>query len=475
MSATQAPKLYLLNLYPGNVGVTVTGLTPTETLYGTEWVSNGQSVSYVLGQYYYVDISSLISSYNDGVQISAPQANINQYSIDGFPQGVDTVTLVIENGTVSMQFTTPDDVILQNANTDLTQVYQNLLSLISEYASGQPLSQSALSSVSSTLQQINKMLQGAEQSENLASISSEGISALQQVYNNLNQIYNSLTNKTLTVEELQSLQLPSYSTPEASTIASDYTQFLNNAINIMQNASPQGNSSTSSSTSTPTSSTSPTSSQSSTSPTTSTSSSSSVSSSPPPTTSSSSGSTPSSSASSSSSSSTPTSTSATSSASSQSSTSSPTTSPTSSLSSPTIPKGQVLAQIQAGDIGSLLSEASEIPQDMIPLVNTVIQLYQLYGIPDGTPLSTVVERLLSDIRDAYYKISNHKQEEVNTQKISQLLQIYNTLASNGLAPQSQSASKLNELAKTSGIIPALPAVLGQPYPGRVYDNYSNFI
>jgi hypothetical protein len=108
---------------------------------------------------------------------------------------------------------------------------------------------------------------------------------------------------------------------------------------------------------------------------------------------------------------------------------------------------------------------------MIPLVNAVVQLYQLYGVPDGTPLSTVVERLLSDIRDAYYKITNHKQEEVNTQQLTQLLQIYNTLASNNLAPPSQSATKLSTLVKTSGIMPALPAVLGQYYPGRVYANY----
>jgi len=131
----------------------------------------------------------------------------------------------------------------------------------------------------------------------------------------------------------------------------------------------------------------------------------------------------------------------------------------------------VLAQIKAGDISALLSGASEIPQNMIPLVNAVVQLYQLYGLPDGTPLSTAVERLLSDIRDAYYKITNHKQEEVNTQQLTQLLQIYNTLASNNLAPPSQSASKLSTLVQTSGIMPALPAVLGQYYPGRVYSNY----
>jgi len=107
---------------------------------------------------------------------------------------------------------------------------------------------------------------------------------------------------------------------------------------------------------------------------------------------------------------------------------------------------------------------------MIPVVNAVSQLYQMYDIPDGTPLSTAVERLLRDIRDAYYKISNHKQEQVNTQKLSNILQIYNTLASGGLAPASESASKLSNLVKTSGIIPAIPAVLGQSYPGSVHSN-----
>ena len=130
----------------------------------------------------------------------------------------------------------------------------------------------------------------------------------------------------------------------------------------------------------------------------------------------------------------------------------------------------MLSQIQAGDLTSLQSEISEIPPNMIPVVGAVIKLYELYDIPDGTPLSTVVQRLLSDIRDAYYKISNHKQEEVNTQKLSQLLQVYNTLASSGLAPVSESASKLSNLVQTSGIVPAVPAVLGQYYPGSVYSN-----
>jgi len=133
----------------------------------------------------------------------------------------------------------------------------------------------------------------------------------------------------------------------------------------------------------------------------------------------------------------------------------------------------VLAQIRAGDLSSLQSEIPEMPPDMVPVVSAVNQLYDMYDIPSGTPLSTAVQRLLSDIRDAYYKISNHKQEGVNTQQISQLLQIYNTLVSNGLAPQSQSASKLRKLVQTSGTIPALPAVLGQSYPGNVYNSNSN--
>jgi len=437
--SSQVPNLYLLNMYPGNVGVTVSGLTPTEVTMGgetyTQYVSNGQSVSYVMSPYNYVNISYLISSCNDGVQIYAPQAGIPQSSIEGFC-GLQTVTLIIRNGYVDIQFDTPENIlksylynnILQNMDTDLSKIYQELLTLISEYASGQSLSQSALSEVSSTLQDIGNMLQNAEQFENQASLSFEGVSALQEVYNNLVEIYNSLTSNSLTVDELQSLQLPSYSTPEASAIASSYSQFLNNAINIMQNSSSQSSSS-SSQPSSSSSSSQPSSSSSSSQPSSSSSSSQRLS---PP---------------------------------------SPIASPISPTTPPTLSQGQVLAQLKAGDISSLLSGASEIPQNMIPLVNAVIQLYQLYGLPDGTPLSTAVERLLSDIRDAYYKITNHKQEEVNTQQLTQLLQIYNTLASNNLAPPSQSVTKLSTLVQTSGIMPALPAVLGQYYPGRVYSNY----
>jgi len=133
-------------------------------------------------------------------------------------------------------------------------------------------------------------------------------------------------------------------------------------------------------------------------------------------------------------------------------------------------RSQVLAQIQAGDIDSLQSELAEIPPDMIPLVNAVTQLYRIYDEPNGTPLSSIVERLLSDLRNAYFQISNHKQEEVNIQQLIQLIKIYNTLANNGLAPISQSAIKLKKLIQTSETTPALPPVIGQTYPGRIYDN-----
>ena len=462
--SSQIPIVYILNLNPSTVGVTVADETDQQT------------ASFVMSPYYYVNISFLLSSNNDTIEISAPSANINQAVISGFPSNVQTVTLIIQNGSVSMQFDTPQDIlqsylynnILQNMNSDLTRIYQDLTTLISQYASGQTLSQSLLSDASSVLQDLNNMLQKAIQFVTQTVIKSDVVSVLQQVYNNLNQIYSSLTNKTLTVGVLQNLQLTvSYSSPEASAVASGYSQFLNNAINIMQNASPQSSSSSSQSSTITTSTTTSQLSSSLQSTSSSSSTSTSPTPSPPVTSSQSSGSTAPSS---------PLSTQA----SSQSSSSSPSTSPASSsatsptsptTSSPTLSQGQVLAQIQAGDISALLSGASEIPQNMIPLVNAVVQLYQLYGLPDGTPLSTAVERLLSDIRDAYYKISNHKQEEVNTQQLTQLLQIYNTLASNNLAPPSQSASKLSTLVQTSGIMPALPAVLGQYYPGRVYSNY----
>ena len=472
-------EVYLLNLYPGSVTVTVTDNT------------NGNSLTYTLSQYQYVDISSMISSPNDRLTVQVP--GVGTGNIQLFPSNAQTIYITQNNiysNSLPAVATLKEilyDNILQDMNLELAKVYEALLSLISAYASGKSLSPATLSNVSSTLQQINNMLQNAIQFEKETSTSFEGVSAYQQVYNNLNQIYESLTNDTLTVGELQSLQLPSYSTPEAGTIASIYTRFLNNAINTMESASSHSNSSTSSSSSTSSRPRSSTSSPSSTSSQSNgetwtcwwkgqqipcsevaqyqgaetsgplppgsygwiSTHTSNVIPTPPP---SSGGTTVSPSS--------PT----------TSPTSSSTTSPTSSTSPTTISQGQVLAQIQAGDISSLRSEISEIPPEMLPVVSAVTQLYQEYDIPDGTPLSTVVGRLLSDIRDAYYKISNHKQEQLNTQKLSMILKLYNTLARSGLVPASQSASKLSNLVQTSGIIPAVPSVLGQSYPGKIYSN-----
>jgi len=203
-------EVYLLNLYPGSVTVTVTDNT------------NGNSQTYTLSQYQYVDISSMVSSPYDQLTVQVPGVGTTNIPIPLY----STQTIYITENNIYSDSLPPIatlkeilyDNILQNMNLELAKVYLALNSLISEYASGKSLSPSTLSNVSSTLQQINKMLQNAIQFENESSTSFEGVSAYQQVYNNLNQIYESLTNDTLTVEELQSLQLPSYSTPVAGTI-----------------------------------------------------------------------------------------------------------------------------------------------------------------------------------------------------------------------------------------------------------------
>ena len=202
-------EVYLLNLYPGSVTVTVTDN------------SNGNSQTYTLSQYQYVDISSMISSPYDSLTVQVPGVGTSNIQLFAPTQTIYITQNMIYANSLPAVATLKEilyDNILQNMNLYLAKVYQALLSLISAYASGKPLSQSALSYVSSTLQQINNMLQNAIQFENETSTSFEGVSAYQQVYNNLNQIYESLTNHTLTVEELQSLQLPSYSTPEASGV-----------------------------------------------------------------------------------------------------------------------------------------------------------------------------------------------------------------------------------------------------------------
>jgi len=281
----------------------------------------------------------------------------------------------------------------------------------------------SIANLRSYLQQIYDGLQKAINFQNQAGVHFAIVDVWCQIYKNLKTICEELSNGTLTVSSLQSLRMPSdiyanasssYERAIAQQCVDDYCKNLNYFISLLSSTQSSTTSSTSSTT-TP----------------------------PNPTSSSSS--------------------SATSSSGTTVSSSSPTT----------ISQGQILAQIQAGDINSLQSEMSELPSNMVPVVSAVIQLYQTYDIPDGTPLSTAVERLLSDIRDAYYKISNHKQELVNTQQLSKLLQIYKTLASNGLAPASESASKLSKLVQTSGVMPALPAVLGQSYPGSVYNNNVN--
>ncbi len=76
----------------------LSGLTPTKViiwgLTANEYVPNGQSASYVMQPYEYVNISYLISSCDDGVQVVAPQAGIPQSSYEGFC-GLQTVTLII--------------------------------------------------------------------------------------------------------------------------------------------------------------------------------------------------------------------------------------------------------------------------------------------------------------------------------------------------------------------------------------------
>ena len=196
--SSQIPIVYLLNLNPGTVGVIVTDETDQQT------------ASFVMSPYYYVNISFLLSSNNDTIEISAPSANINQAVISGFPSNVQTVTLIIQNGSVSIQFDTPEDIlqsylynnILKNMNSDLTKIYQDLTTLISQYASGQTLSQSLLSDASSVLQDLNNMLQNAIQFVTKTVIKSDVVSVLQQVYNNLNQISVSYTHLTLPTKRI---------------------------------------------------------------------------------------------------------------------------------------------------------------------------------------------------------------------------------------------------------------------------------
>ena len=346
--------VYLLNLNQDPITVTVT---------------YSLKKTYTLSPYQYVDISSLIPSPSGDITVQVSgggTANI------GLIPYAETQTIYVSGSNIIEVTSSVYDIlkeflynnILKNINAYLANVYQGLLSLIAEYASHKKLSQSTLSEVSSNLQEINNIIQNAIQFEKETSISFDSVSVYQQIYNNLNNIYESLINHILTGAELISakLDISKYDTPYASAIASTYnTQFYDKAITYVPY-----------------------------------------------------------------------------------------------LGSETryirpMSQDQVLSQIQAGDISSLQSEISEVPPDMVPVVNAVTQLYKIYDLPNGTPLSSAVDRLLSDIREAYYKISNHQQEEVNTRKLSKLLQIYKILASNDLAPQSESALELSSLMQ-SGII-----------------------
>ena len=146
-------EVYLLNLYPGSVTVTVTDNT------------NGNSLTYTLSQYQYVDISSMISSPNDRLTVQVP--GVGTGNIQLFLSNAETIYITQNNiysNSLPAVATLKEilyDNILPDMNLELAKVYEALLSLISAYASGKSLSPSTLSNVSSTLQQINNMLQNA--------------------------------------------------------------------------------------------------------------------------------------------------------------------------------------------------------------------------------------------------------------------------------------------------------------------------
>ena len=452
-SSSPPSEIYLLNLSPNTVTITVTDLT------------TGNSQTYTLVPNQYVDITSVISSLSDEVEIEVP--GVGSFNIGLFQSPVQTI--YFDENTVGDTPYSPQQ-ILQSVSSSSSQNNSSSSTSTPQSTPSSSSSSSSSSPSSSTSQSTSSQGSAPSSSQSNNSAPTPPPSSSTPSSSSSSQSSSSASSSPSSSSQ-SSTPSPSTST-QTSTPASQNTS--------SQSSTQSSSSAPSSSTSTPSSSSSqgsaPSSSQSNNSAPT-----------PPPsssTPSSSSSSQSSSSASSSASTTTTTPTSSTSTTSPQTSespsspTASQTTSTTPSPFSSIISQSQVLAQIKAGDLSSLQSEIAEIPPSMIPLVTAVTQLYQMYDIPNGTPLSTAVERLLSDIRDAYYKISNHKQEEVNTQQLSQLLQIYNTLVSNGLAPQSQSASKLGKLVKTSGTIPALPAVLGQYYPGNVYNSngtYSNFV
>ena len=140
--SSQVPVIYILNMEPNNVSVTVSGLTPTETTINgetyTEYVSNGQTITIALAPYESYSITSnpeipaVITSCNDGIQIYV--YNKGTYDYEGFC-GLQTVTFVIVNSGINMEFDTPQDIlqsylysnILKNMNNDLTEIYLSLI------------------------------------------------------------------------------------------------------------------------------------------------------------------------------------------------------------------------------------------------------------------------------------------------------------------------------------------------------------
>ncbi|ALG97041.1 hypothetical protein [Sulfolobus monocaudavirus SMV4] len=267
-------ELYLLNLYPGTVTVTVIDKT------------NGNSQTYTLSEYQYVNITNLISSPSDCLSVRTSHGVLSGQLL---PQngGVATVTITADQGVPvpNAPCYLPPEVLLKqilfnkiakNMPTYLSDAYQEISSLVSLYKSGSSISTAKLKSI---LQEIYDCLQNAINFQNQAGVNFEVVSAWCQIYQNLVIICEELSNGTLTASSLQSLRLPSYSCNVAQACAEEYCNNLNNFISSL--SSTQSSTSSTSSTTTPSSSTS--SSSSSTTPTNTTSSSSTQSSTTQPT------------------------------------------------------------------------------------------------------------------------------------------------------------------------------------------------
>ena len=87
--------VYLLNLYPGTVTITVTDQT------------NGNSQTYTLSQYQYVDISSMITSPSDHIFV---QVGTNITGLFPASSGVETIYFT-ENGMFWSAYSSPDQIL----------------------------------------------------------------------------------------------------------------------------------------------------------------------------------------------------------------------------------------------------------------------------------------------------------------------------------------------------------------------------